>query len=204
MGLNLSPGEIAEFQKLDTGNQPDDGVQAVESLIRAQLLARYSSYSARGLDGIEPYARERNAIADPAAEIRSTLELAHPLKKLFPSYYRTWLDYPEDLPEEAEETYYWLRIDVENRPQLMLAHRVDAVFEGSEILGERYFYISHFANVGYTLVAVVSVEEGDLFFYVNRFWVDEWSGMPSLKHKLGQKMMGGEMRNRIERHEICR
>ena len=54
------------------------------------------------------------------------------------------------------------------------------------------------------LVAVVSVEEGDLFFYVNRFWVDEWSGMPSLKHKLGQKMMGGEMRNRIERHEICR
>ena len=42
-------------------------------------------------------------------------------------------------------------------------------------------------RLSYTLVAVVSVEEGDLFFYVNRFWVDEWSGMPSLKHKLGQK-----------------
>jgi hypothetical protein len=47
-------------------------------------------------------------------------------------------------------------------------------------------------------------EEGTLFLYGSRFWIDYWAGIPSLKHRFGQKVMIGEMEERIKRLEICR
>jgi hypothetical protein len=38
----------------------------------------------------------------------------------------------------------------------------------------------------------------------SRFWIDYWTGFPSLKHSVGQKVMSGEMEERIKRLEICR
>lgn len=74
--------------------------------------------------------------------------------------------------------------------------RADASYADGEIVGELYYYASRFFNAGYALAALVPVQEGLLLFYIHRFWVDYWSGMPKVKQSLGQKLMSSEMLER--------
>ena len=204
VGLNLSEEEIQAFQALKASYAENASVEKVHDLIRRQLYARYASYRQEGLAGMGKYARDRGETTDPAVEVTSTLDIAQPLKSLFPAYYRVWRSYPADIPPGVQETFFWSRLDVDKRPALVLVHRMDAALKGGEIIGERYFYFSRFANVGFAIAALVPVEEGALFFYINRFWIDYWTGMASLKHRMGQRLMSGEMEERMKGTGICR
>lgn len=50
--------------------------------------------------------------------------------------------------------------------------------------------------MGYALAALVPIHEGLLFFYIHRFCVDYWTGMPTVKQSLGHKLMSSEMLKR--------
>ena len=203
-GLNLSTAEIDMFQSIKVKNPGEDSIAQVHETIQNQLFQRLVAYREKGLDGIDEYAREEGESTQLARDLKASMDASQGLKKLAPNFHRAWLEYPGSMPANAKETFFWGRLDVDNRPALALAHRIDAKSDGAEIIGERYFYISRFFDVAHTLVALVPTKEGTLFFYVNRFWVDYWNGFAPVRRAVGQQVMAGRMKKRLERLGICK
>ena len=79
--LNLSADEQAAFGKLGATAPVAD----VEAQLRAQLLARYQAYHAKGLAGIAPYARKGGAARAAGDDLRVALGSVKTLKKYAPS-----------------------------------------------------------------------------------------------------------------------
>jgi hypothetical protein len=204
VGLNLSAAEIDMFKAIKVKKPGEANIAQVHKIIRNQLFHRYVAYRDKGLDGIADYAREDGETTQLARDLKASLNASPGLKELAPYFHRVWLEYPGSMPANAKETFFWSRLDIEDRPALALAHRIATKFDGTEVIGERYFYISRFFDVAYALVAVVPTKEGTLFFYVNRFWVDYWSGLVSLKRAVGKQIMAGRMKKRVEDLGICR
>lgn len=203
-GLNLSAREIEKFQSIS--DQSGRDVAEFEKLIREQLYDRYTAYRKSGFKGIFRYKRGGNNFTDPADELKQSLKISTSLEKIFPKYYYAWWNFPEFMPAGGDESYYWYILNLNKRPAVIAAHRIEDGYEGSlagQIIGERYFYASRLLNVGYAIVALIPVEEGRLFIYGYRIWIDKWSGFPSLKHSVGQKMMIKRMKVHLENLKIC-
>lgn len=203
-GLNLSAAEIDMFKAIKVKKPGGANIAQIHKIIQNQLFHRFAAYRDKGLDGIDDYAREDGESTQLARDLKASLNASQGLKELAPYFHRAWLEYPGSMPANAKEIFFWCRLDIEDRPALSLAHRIATKFDGTEIIGERYFYISRFFDVAYALVAVVPTKEGTLFFYVNRFWVDYWSGPVSLKRAVGKQIMASKMKKRLEKLGICR
>lgn len=204
-GLNLSVREIERFRSIS--DQEGGGVEEFEKVIREQLYDRYTAYRKNGIKGIFRYIRDGDYVTDPADELKQSLKVSTTLEKIFPKYYYAWWNFPESMPSGANESYSWYILNLNKRPAVMLAHRIEDGYAGSlagEIIGERYFYASRFLNVGYAIAALIPVEEGRLFVYGYRIWIDEWRGLSSFKHSVGQKMMIKRMKKHLKRLEICK
>jgi hypothetical protein len=204
-GLNLSTREIAMFRSIS--DPKDSGVSEFEKMLRKQIYDRYTNYRKNGFKGIPRYKRDGNDFTDPANELRQTLKKATALEKIFPKYYSAWWKFPESMPSGADESYRWYILNLDERPAVILAHRIEDGYEGSidgQIIGERFFYASRFLNIGYAMVALIPVEEGNLFFFGYRVWIDQWSGFASVKHSIGQELMIKRMIEHLERLKICR
>jgi hypothetical protein len=203
-GLNLSVAEIDMFKSVKVKKPGEANIAQVHKIIQNQLFHRFVAYRDKGLDGIDDYARKGGKSTQLARDLKASLNASQGLKELAPYFYRAWLEYPGSMPANAKEIFFWCRLDIKDRPALSLAHRIATKFDTTEIIGERYFYISRFFDVAYALVALVPTKEGTLFFYVNRFWVDYWSGLVSLKRAVGKQIMAGRMKTRLENLGICR
>ena len=203
-GLNLSAAEIHMFKSIKAKNVGEASISQVHKTIQSQLFQRLEAYREKGLDGIDEYAREDGESTQLAQNLRASMNASKGLKELAPYFHRAWLAYPGGMTANAKESFFWCRLDIEDRPALSLAHRIDAKSDGAEIIGERYFYISRFFDVAHTLVALVPTKEGNLFFYVNRFWVDYWNGLVSVRRAIGKQVMAGRMKKRLERLGICK
>lgn len=204
-GLNLSTREIEKFRSIR--DQEKSVVSEFEKLFRRQLYDRYNAYRQGGFKGISRYKRDGNNFADPADELKQSLKVSTSLEKIFPKYYYAWWNFPESIPHGADEAYLWYIISLDERPAVLLAHRIEDGYEGSiagKVIGERYFYASRFLNIGYALAALIPVEEGRLFIYGYRIWIDEWSGFASLKHSIGQKLITKRMKEHLESLKICK
>lgn len=199
-GLNLSSGEIAAFQALH-----GSGADAVEALLEEILYNRYLAYRGAGLSGTMPYAREDGEQVMPGEELRRTGEGMTGLHELYPEFHDAWLDYPINVPEDVvQDDYFWLKLDIESRPAFMLSHRLEARNEDMHLVGIRDYYVSHFFDVSQRAAVVAPIDTGeDVLIYIERAWVDYWSGMVSLKKKVGRKVLRNQMEHLLEDHGIC-
>jgi hypothetical protein len=116
--LNLSPEEIASFEKLGSGA----AVPAVEEALRKALLARLTAYRSKGLAGIAPYARSGGKQRAPAEDLRSATKSVTRLEKWVPGAYRHLLDYPGAKPPGTDEVFRWSQINAHGVPTLVLTH----------------------------------------------------------------------------------
>lgn len=203
-GLNLSTAEIDVFTSIKVKKPDEASIAQVHKAIQNQLFQRLVSYREKGLDGIDEYAREEGESTQLARDLKASMDASRGLKELAPDFYRAWLEYPGSMLANAKETFFWCRLDIEDRPALALAHRIDAKSNVAEIIGERYFYISRFFDVAHTLVALVPTKQGTLFFYVNRFYVDYWSGLVPVRRAVGKQVMAGRMKKRLKKLGICK
>ena len=190
--LNLSADEIRSFTAMaSTGGAP---VTNVEGQLARQLLARYQSYVARGLDGMVPYARA-NGPQDPSAELRHALEAASPLlAKYAPEMRQVLLSYPRDKPEGLKENFYWLRYDLDGRPNYTLRHRLALPIGDVYVVADREFYASHGYNTSQAIAALLPVPEGTMVFYRSRISTDQVAGFgSSLKKGIGRGVMAKQL-----------
>ncbi len=200
-GLNLSGDEIAALQALRGAAEP----ARVEALLEEILHARYQAYRKNGLAGAKPYAREKGAAVSPGQELRKTEENMQGLHELYPDFHNAWLSYPRKLPEDiVGDDYFWVKLNIEKRPTFILSHRLASRNADMHLVGIRDYYVSHFFDVSQRVAVVTRLDSGDdILIYVERAWVDYWSGLASLRKKVGRKVMQMQMEHLLEDHGIC-
>ena len=201
IGLNVSSEEIAMLRAL----QVTGDAGRVEASLEHMLHARYMSYRNRGLAGTRPYAREKGEDVSPGEELRKTEEDMKGLHELYPEFHNAWLAYPRNLPEDlVADDYFWIKLDIDERPAFLLSHRLVSSNEDRILVGIRDYYASHFFDVAQRVAAVTRLKSGeDILIYVERAWVDYWSGFASLSKKIGHKVMKQQMEHLLEDHGIC-
>jgi hypothetical protein len=200
-GLNLSSDEIAALQALRGTADPAQ----VEALLEDMLHARYQSYRKNGLAGAKPYAREKGDRVSPGEELRKTEENMQGLHDLYPDFHNAWLSYPRNLPADIiGDDYFWVKLNIDERPAFILSHRLASRNEDMFLVGIRDYYVSHFFDVSQRVAVVTRLDSGnDMLIYVERAWVDYWSGFASISKKIGRKVMTQQMEHLLEDHGIC-
>lgn len=201
-GLNLSRQEIDLFHSEQPRSEGE--THRFYNLLQQQLLSRLSAYRKDGLAGMASYDRGSREAAAPAEELRRTLDTAKPLQLFFPELYQIWTNYPNVSQPNTREHFIWANVNLDNRPAIILSHRIELDLGERQIIAERFVYSSRFINTGYALSAVVPVEEGRLFFYIYRVWIDRWSGLARLKQSAGQKLMIRQMEGHLDHLGVCR
>jgi hypothetical protein len=201
VGLNLSSSEIAALRALQGAAKPGQ----VEALLEDMLHARYLSYRKDGLAGALPYAREKGEDVSPGEELRKTEENMQGLHELYPDFHNAWLRYPRDQPTDiVGDDYFWVKLNIDERPAFILSHRLVSNSEDMQLVGIRDYYVSHFFDVSQRVAVVIRLNSGeDILIYIERAWVDYWSGFASLSKKIGHKVMKQQMEHLLEDHGIC-
>jgi len=195
--LNLSTDEIQAFNAL--GSADADPKLHVEEQLKRLLLARYQAYLARGLGGMAPYAR-RSGPCEPSAELRRASEAARLLKLHAPALQQLLLSYPEGKPAELEEHFYWLRYDLDGRPNYTLRHRLAMPVGEVFAVADREFYVSHGYNTSQAFAGLIPVPEGTLVVYRSRVSTDQVAGFgSSVKKGIGRSVMAKQLTGIFER-----
>ena len=195
--LNLSRDEIKAFAALPPGS--DNSKVQVEGQIKLLLLSRYQSYLANGLRGMAPYAR-RSGLCEPSNELRSASEAARLLKKYVPAMQRLLLSYPQDKPAGLEEQFYWLRYELDGRPNYTLRHRLALPVGDAFVMADREFYVSHGYNTLQAFSILVPVPEGTVVVYRSRVSTDQVAGFASsMKKGIGRSVMAKQLTAIFER-----
>ena len=195
--LNLSAGEIRAFKALASAG--GDAKPQVEEQLKRLLLARYQAYLARGLGGMAPYER-RSGRCEPSAELRRASEAARLLKLHAPALQQVLLSYPEGKPAGLEEHFYWLRYDLDRRPNYTLRHRLALPVGEVFAVADRDFYVSHSYNISQSFAGLIPVPEGTLVVYRSRVSTDQVAGFgSSVKKGIGRGVMAKQLTGIFER-----
>lgn len=190
--LNLSTEEIAAFQKAADA-------AAVETQVKASLLARYQAYRAKGLDAIAPYDRggSQRSVAE---ELKAFMKAHDALKKHAPKAWAAMLGYPGSKADGAEHVFRWVHLKAHGTPTLALVHGM-AVPEGDAFLVlQRQYYVSEGFNCEQAIAALLPVEGGTVVLYANHTSTDQVTGFGGgAKRSIGTKMMAGEVQGLFEK-----
>jgi hypothetical protein len=134
--------------------------------------------------------------------LRDIDQIAH-FPDLPPALLRAWRDYPAGQPEDSRDAHWWMQADLDGRPALVLTHRMAMSEARIDFVAIRHYYFSHFFDSGQAMAFVAEVPEGRLLVYASRFWVDGWTGSPSIKQKIGTKLLSKKMRGLLEDFGVC-
>ncbi len=163
------------------------------------LRRRFLAYLGGGLESIEPYARGGGKSASPRRELTVAFSALELLERHFPTFYRTLLSFPEQLPGDTISRFYWIKRRSSGRPAFVLAHRLEQHQENYVIAAELHFYVGHSYNSMLTLIACVPTESGTLVLSINRLFTDQVTGFGSgLKKKIGRRQVGATFAEHFE------
>ena len=153
------------------------------------------------------YSGSMGSESDPIdpKELRKTEDNMKGLHELYPGFHNAWLSYPRNVPENiVGDDYFWVKTNIDDRPAFILSHRLVTSSEDMQLVGIRDYYISHFFDASQRVAVVNRLESGeDILIYIERAWVDYWSGFASLSKKIGHKVMMKQMEYLLEDHGIC-
>jgi hypothetical protein len=189
--LNLSADEIEAFHSLAS---PGNGFEPqVEEQLKRVLLARHRAYLQRGLAGMAPYARPSGPF-EPSGELRRASQGSPLLQRHAPAMQRLLLSYPAEAPAGLEEHFYWLRRELDGRPNFALRHRLAIPVGDSWAIADREFYVSHGYNTSQAVALLIPVPEGSLVVYETRISTDQAAGVgSSLRKRIGRTVMAQQL-----------
>jgi|EP00970_Alexandrium_tamarense_P011093 hypothetical protein len=193
--LNLSKDEIDKFKKLGKKASHED----IEKCLRQILLDRFHAYKKDGLSGIKPYARSKKEFSS-GNELKYQIEVGPILKKHSPIFHKYAMEYPNNKPDGAEESFFWVNSIIDEKPTIALVHRLGMPQDGGWVYLERHFYISRSHNCLQGIGAALPVDDGAVVFYATRTSTDQVSGFGgAAKRTIGNRIMGGRMAANFER-----
>ena len=184
--LNLSSDEIKMFKQL--GNKATHN--EIEQCLRRVLLNRFREYKKKGLTGIPSYARSKKEFS-VGDELKHQLEVGPILKKYSPVFWKYAIEYPNNKPDGAVESFFWVNSLIDDKPTIALVHRLGMPQDGGYVYMERHFYLSRSHNCLQGIGAALPCEDGGTaVFYATRTSTDQVSGFGgSAKRTIGNKIM---------------
>jgi len=200
--LNLSAAEIEAFRAAKTTPRGADRAAVAESGAaqwRAMLLQRMQAFQTRGLDGMAPYAR-RGGTSDPAVVLRVAAGDARIVGHLMPRLAEALLRFPAEQSSTAISQFYWVKRQVQGRPDPILIHHLVDVTPQLALYVERHVYVGHSYSASQILSGAVPYEDGVLVFSSNRVSTDQVAGLGGeLKRVIGRRQLRGEIVKRFDR-----
>ena len=199
--LNLSTAEIEAFRAARPARGADRAAiaEAGAAQWRTLLLQRAQAFQARGLDGVAPYAR-RSGVSDPAALLRVAAGDARIVAHLVPRLSDALLRFPAEQSSTAISQFYWVKRQVQGRPDPILIHHLVEVTPQVALYVERHVYVGHSYNASQILSGAVPYEDGVLIFSSNRVSTDQVAGLGGeLKRTIGRRQLRGEIVKRFDR-----
>ncbi len=214
--FNLSSEEIASLSDVSIRLREapaHERADAVMQRFRELLADRVRAYQTQGVAGVAGYARKRGT-ADPAQDLASAVPLKTGLlAREAPGFYRALADYPrgsgprgsgpkgpggaadvEAASSEVDSRFMWFLQEINERPAVVLAHRIVGRDGGNAFLAQRDFYVAHTFDALQVIVGCFGMTEGSVLFYVNRTYTEQVAGFgSSAAHAIGRKIMTGEV-----------
>lgn len=197
--FNLSAHEIEGFNKLKRMHG-ESALEAAGRYYREILFQRFLAYRHGGVGAIAAYAREDSLDSKPSLELRQADQESALLPRYFPALSKAWLDYPQPLPPGARQDFLWLAKTVENRPTVILRHRISADWNGGAVVLTREFYAAHSYNSSQWITGCMPYRAGTVVFQLLRSYTDQVAGAGfQLKHMLGRELLKDRMLNALQR-----
>ena len=200
--FNLASAEIDMFRAArGAGCCRDRGavLETATARWRTLLLQRAQAFQAHGLDGMAPYAR-RSGVSDPTAVLRVAAGDARIVAHVIPRLAEALLRFPAEQSPTAISQFYWVKRQVQGRPDPILIHHLVDVTPQLALYVERHVYVGHSYNASQILSGAVPYEDGVLVFSSNRVSTDQVAGLGGeLKRVIGRRQLRGEIVKRFDR-----
>lgn len=189
--INMDSTEIKEFRTIkDNKLAAAEAKTAVEEQLHTLLFKRYQTYRSGGLSAIAPYIRDDNNSYYLGKDLVRATQAAQFIRKFYPDFYRTVLDYPRIGNADIQEQYFWIKLISQDRPTFVLTHRFSLSDGKTYAVASRQFYASQSYNSQQELAVFLPVEQRTLVFYLNRTNTDEVAGFGSgTKHLFGTSIL---------------
>lgn len=176
--FNLGEDEIATLRsKLDgVSARAPEMLETVSAAYREILGARYQAYRQRGLEGIADYQQGRTTL-EPASQLSDVAGTAENfLSSYFPEFWTAFSGFPETESPGIENAFYWLKREVEGRPDFILMHDMTAGNADYVLLSRREYFVGHTYESLQVIALALPVETGVAVFYVNTAFTDQITG----------------------------
>jgi hypothetical protein len=201
-GFNLSAAEIEGFHAAKAAVRPGDRssvLAAAAGQWRVTLLQRARAFRARGLDGVAPYAR-RGATADPAALLRVAAGDASIAAAVAPRLGAELLSYPAEQSTTATSRFYWVKRQVQSRPDPIVIHHLIDVTRAGALYVERQIYVGHTYDASQVLCVAVPYEDGVVILASSHVATEQITGFGAdMKKLIGRRQLRGEIVKRFDR-----
>ena len=200
--FNLSTAEIEAFHAARANVRPGDRSAVLEAAAgqwRVVLLQRAQAFRARGLEGVAPYAR-RGGTVDPAALLRPAGGVARIAADVAPRLGAELLAFPADPSPTAASHFYWVRRQVQNRPNPIVIHHLTDVTGTRALYVERHVYVGHTYTASQVLCVAVPYEDGVVLLSSSHVATEQVTGLGGdMKKLIGRRQLRGEILKRFDR-----
>ena len=195
--LDLSTTEIDSCRALQNGQGKEQ--ERVVHHVQEILLNQYHAYGEHVLNGIQPYAR-CGKVYDSGEELRHKTGLAELLKQKSPSFHKHCLEYPHFHPDGLEESYSWVNYKIDDKPTVVLIHRMSLCEGVVYVFSERHLYVSWSHNSVPGISGAFPMENITVVAYVLRTSTDQVAGLGgATKRAIGARMMTSKVAENFER-----
>ena len=199
--INLSPAEFkALHSALDASPTKSTQAERIQDFVKGLLLQRTLQYQISGLKGMASYERGPSEETRPGQELLLATQAERATKLLSDDDYALLADYPDRIPEQFEERFFWAIEDGPDGAITNLTHRFSIPHESGFVSVQRQFYVTAGYNVEQGVSLVVPFGKGSLLIYSNRTSSDQVEGFGgALRRRVGDRLMESELEANIRR-----
>lgn len=195
--FNLDTDEISRIQKAAKGG--GDKAKAVTQAYRDILLDRYRAYLNGGVANIAPYARARGKFSTPASELKTAVSREQIFQRRTPEFYSAYVNFPRAGQADIENQFLCIKQDIQDRPTIILSHRMFQVRPDYAVAAERQFYVGQSYNSLHIMIGCSALNDGTVMFYRNRTSTDQVAGFGgAAKRGIRRAMMKNKIVEKFE------
>ena len=206
-GLRLPPAELDRFARARAGTDLNLATEEIAALttaaasrpegagdvLRELLAARVEAYRQAGRAGPSPPSRAPGGRSNPRRGPPSARPAQTVLARFAPDFHAALGRYPQGVPARFEDRYYWALVDVQDRPTVVLIHRLVDPAGDVEIVAEQHFYVSQGYNALQIVVGLFPLERGTAVIYTNRTHSDQAARFGRMAQSIGRRMLVDEV-----------
>ena len=148
----------------------------------------------------------RSSTAAPGRELAQATAHEMNLDKALPAFHMTLSDYPRYVDPQVDESFHWLRVETQERPNQLLSHRLAWRTADGVVLADRRFSVGHTYTAAQVLLGAALRDGGAYLFLTTRVATDQVAGFAEgLRQRVARKRLLERTRERFEsiRAQYC-